>query len=122
MKSNELRIGNLYNQFGNIESVNWAILKTLEEAPIEQIWCKPIPLTEEWLLKFGFELNSDEGDCKFYEKGKYGIRWVDGDEFYFYLIMNYRDEYWILKEIYDVHKLQNIWLDLTDEELTMKSE
>ena len=79
---------------------------------------KPISITEEWLLKFGFELNSDEGDCKFYEKGKYGIRWVDGDEFYFYLIMNDRDEYWILKEIYDVHQLQNLYFSLTGEELT----
>ena len=97
--------------------------QALHRPLIEESRLFPIPLSIDRILSFGFELSSDEGDCKFYEKGKYGIRWVDGDEFYFYLIMSvHRDEYWILKEIYDVHQLQNIWLDLTDEELTMKSE
>lgn len=97
--------------------------QALHRPLIEESRLFSIPLSIDRILSFGFELSSDEGDCKFYEKGKYGIRWVDGDEFYFYLIMSvHRDEYWILKEIYDVHQLQNIWLDLTDEELTIKSE
>jgi hypothetical protein len=52
MKASELRIGNFYNQFGNITEVDWSVLKDLKDAPIDQLWCKSIPLTEEWLLKF----------------------------------------------------------------------
>lgn len=132
IKSSELRIGNwiidyeaepnktIYWQVETIEYLNTTLgikFRNGSSWTCEE-FIEPIKLTEEWLLKFGFELNSDEGDCKFYEKGKHGIRWVDGDEFYFYLIMNYRDEYWILKEIYDVHQLQNLYFSLTGEELT----
>ena len=55
MKASELRIGNFYNQFGNITEVDWSVLKDLKDAPIDQLWCKPIPLTEEWLINFGME-------------------------------------------------------------------
>lgn len=91
-------------------------IQAIHRPCVEESLIFPMPLTIDKILAFGFELNSDEGDCKFYEQGKYGIRWVDGDEFYFYLKIN-NHEYWILKEIHDVHELQNIWVELTKEEL-----
>lgn len=91
-------------------------IQALHRPCVEESLIFPIPLTIDEILAFGFELSSDEGDCKFYEKGKYGVRWIDGDEFYFYLKMA-NDGYWVLKEIYDVHELQNIWFELNNQSL-----
>ena len=108
MKASELRIGNYYNQFENTEKVSWSTLKTLEESTTEQLWCKPIPLTEEWLLKFGFE-----------KKGVNRTRWtfwkIDlvEDEKGIYSF----DESRIYIDIKYVHQLQNLVHALTNEEL-----
>ncbi len=113
MNASELRIGNYYNQFGNTEKVSWSTLKTLEESTTEQLWCKPIPLTEEWLLKFGFE-----------KKGVNRTRWIFWkidlveDEKGIYSF----DESRIYIDINYVHQLQNLYFALTGEELTFKSE
>lgn len=67
MRAQELRIGNLVECFGIREVI--AIKKNkikvqhesnkghfiIEWVPIDSLSLKPIPLTEEWLLKFGFE-------------------------------------------------------------------
>lgn len=67
LKANELRIGNLIECFGVREVI--AIKKykikvqhekseghfITEYCPITSLSLKPIPLTEEWLLKFGFK-------------------------------------------------------------------
>ena len=134
IKSNQLRIGNDV-LFGDIESKVIGIKKH----PIEDIICIeyiredtlafhrpqiaesrlfPIPLSIDRILSFGFELSSDKGDCNFYEKGKHGIEWFDGDEFYFYFRMNYKSEFWFIKELFSIHELQNISFQLTNEELT----
>lgn len=54
MKANELRIGNLLNNDG--------VVVTIDARSIFDIWndeglknYKPIPLTEEWLIRFGFQ-------------------------------------------------------------------
>jgi len=67
MKANELRIGNLVMCLGkeveligiskwngnNYTTLHYAEFKGM--IPIQLFHLKPIPLTEEWLLKFGFE-------------------------------------------------------------------
>jgi hypothetical protein len=107
MEQSELRIGNFYSQFGNITQVDWSTLKELEDGPIDQIWCKPIPLTEEWLLKFGFK-NNRLGlfDC---------IKVVEDIGFHIYFIQRH------LKEVQYVHQLQNLYFALVGEELTFKN-
>ena len=107
MKASELRIGNFYNQFGNITEVDWSVLKDLKDAPIDQLWCKPIPLTEEWLLKFGF----DKIDFQFI---KNGIKLFPIRDLY------YRGNFPIKSDIKYVHQLQNLYFALTGEELTIK--
>lgn len=119
MKNTEFRIGNYYNQFGNIEQVSWSVLKKLEDAPKGQLWCKPIPLTEEWLLKFGFE---KEYDKFMFSKDKLTILIREHDTFN----PNGRVYWnsWTIKECQPeyVHQLQNLYFALTGEELTFKSE
>ena len=66
MKANELRIGNLLLDRGDkvLRLDYWDFMKPAQRMFIEDSevhpltedleYCKPIPLTEEWLLKFGF--------------------------------------------------------------------
>ena len=121
MKASELRIGNYYNQFENTEKVSWSTLKTLEESTTEQLWCKPIPLTDEWLLKFGFE---KDGDSFIYGNG-----WLIVD----FPTVHYSFDIWTFNENYPttsdwteipsnieyVHQLQNLYFALTNEELKL---
>jgi hypothetical protein len=121
MKANELRIGNWVKHpaavwshrtevqgYGYVEfqweEHDWA---GIAECTINLEDVKPIPLTEEWLLKFGFEysdLNGDSGLWKippFQIYGKYNQFLYD-----YRLDVNY------------VHQLQNLYFALTGEELT----
>ena len=129
MKANELRIGNLVkwydvskvlelhsekNKFDNVyieceESFEWTEYNKLE----------PIPLTEEWLLKFGFEnVHTDW----FYKD----IVKTNSYQFYFNICLSNGkitldsgfDENSIIKLKY-VHQLQNLYFALTGSELTV---
>ena len=106
MKATELRIGNWImttpnNKFQVTpdEYKNW---------DVNGMWANPIPLTEEWLVKFGFE------------KGKKGI----------YQLCSFDMEHtmWILDngvsdlhgQVVHVHQLQNLYFAITGEELIIK--
>ena len=113
MEAKELRIGNLVGRYGNdiphleitdevfinIIKHNW-YLKTLYL----------IPLTEEWLLKFGFKKVDDfyeiwQGNlCYSFEFGQ-GLCFGQGMEWSYDI------------EIKHVHQLQNLYFALTGEEL-----
>ena len=118
MKASELRIGNFYNQFGNITEVDWSVLKDLKDAPIDQLWCKPIPLTEEWLLKFGFEKTLNQYK-KLTLSNKIGC---DNIPFIILFLDNqYQyDDLRFRTNIQYVHNFQNLYFALTGEELTIK--
>jgi hypothetical protein len=106
MKSNELRINNYYLAFG----VDLKQVETLTKDKI-LIDFTPIPLTEEWLLKFGFYKNID---TELFEKGGFQIE-ISVLKCLFYL-PEFGDWH---KEIEYVHQLQNLWFALTGEELTI---
>jgi hypothetical protein len=117
MKANELRIGNYYNQFGNIYQVSCNTLVELEQAPIDQLWCKPIPLTEEWFLKFGWELDHESNDLKSFINYKLDLDAINfspsRNEFYY----NCWEDSKCPKY---VHQLQNLYFALTGEEIVVK--
>ena len=97
MKANELRIGNyVYDNLGGVLKIKGISL----DSTLSHI--KPIPLTEEWLLKFG--LMSIKTELGF---------WNNGDAIYF----SYGFEKSI--ELKYVHQLQNLYFALTGEELTI---
>lgn len=134
IQAKELRIGNLVQEDNNnlIGKVNelrqdfgdepYDVVLEVEdvmflEVQIEDI--KPIPLTEEWLVKFGFEKSVDNyykrGVCMSLEewgdeKGNEGIG-------YFYML---RDEGIMDMHIKHTHQLQNLYFALTGKELTIK--
>ncbi len=69
---------------------------------------KPIPLTEEWLVKFGLECIDD---AYYYNTFKLYHDWANNKGQYFYIDYN--------KIIFTkhVHQLQNLYFALTGEEL-----
>ena len=110
MKASELRIGNWLQRLdGSLLQVNEHDFKILANGLPDNLHPKPITLTEEWLLKFGFE---NQG------------RW--------FAIMNYPIELYVSPDkmvyigdelsigyIEYVHQLQNLYFALTNEELTV---
>ena len=110
MKANELRIGNFVltsNDF-IVKSYSpeglYNLLKDIEKI-------KPIPLTEEWLLKFGFEKKLRyAGITVFYIKS-FELKYSHGSDIFIYdkTLIKY------------VHSLQNLYFALTGEELTIKT-
>ena len=104
MKASELRIGNSIMQDGDFVFVTWWRLELMEKNKLEY---KPIPLTQEWLFKFGFE--------KAYETCYQYKDFILNDKF----IMMDID---ITIQLKYVHQLQNLYHALTGEELTIKDE
>lgn len=113
MKANELRIGNLVRN-----NMNGEILKpcdvlcdginTDNYEGLNYGFIEPIPLNEEWLLKFGFEIVNGWDDYKGYKKDEVEIETdFNNQEF-----SNY-----INKKVQYVHQLQNLYFALTGIEL-----
>ena len=111
MKASELRIGNwFYNNNG--EGIKCQIQHLVFCDSIE---CKynPIPLTPEWLEKFGFE-SEDVDD---YVKDNHSVI-IEKKEYSYWFAEQASDVYWQqLAVIKYVHQLQNLYFALTGEEL-----
>jgi hypothetical protein len=115
MKANELRIGNLLNHNNGSMVGSFIVgLIHLEDIIKENSHAReyePIPLTEEWLIKFGFEKSDNYGNDEYrldgysYFRGRFYISDCDecGEDV----------------EINFVHELQNIYFALTKKELTI---
>lgn len=138
MEARELRIGNLvYREAmfdgGVIETITGYDLwhsEKLDEVNHKVEWesLKPIPLTEEWLLKFGFEKVSNSPAPNFsYQRSN--VKVVDfeykatGDYFRGWLVPTYGEKDFCMNgnfaEIKFVHQLQNLYCALTNTELTI---
>lgn len=76
--------------------------------------CEPLPLTEEWLLKFGFEFD----EITWYNSKFTKFFMSQGNGGFDYWINRFADP--IVGNIKSVHQLQNIFHALTGEELTIK--
>jgi hypothetical protein len=111
MKASELRIGNSIMQNNELVFVTWWRLELMEKNKIEY---NPIPLTEEWLLKFGYK----KGKIYYTEKehGIISFYFNDSDE----LKCEVYD--WTYDNIKYVHQLQNLYFALTSEELEIKDD
>ena len=121
MKANEMRIGNWYDSghFGDYYQMTGKDIWEFEADPIDDIYY-PIPLTEEWLLKFGFKYNSDKGWLSIKTKKLfigYNIKYE------YFKITELDEQVGIIKRsIKDVHSLQNLYHSLTGEELKVREQ
>jgi hypothetical protein len=123
MEAKELRIGNLVTsngfQFKTVKEIMNDGLSFIDDPDLPLSWIRPIPLTEEWLIKFGFTKNRN----KFYIGINYGLYSVHrvGDAFdHWYLHHEFDKSKRITSNILYVHQLQNLYFALTGEELTFK--
>lgn len=112
MKANELRVGNWVSKHGEQYQCGAATILMLER---EESDVSPIPLTEEWLERFGFEKDGP------------GWYWLNAkDRFtdlgYSYNLTTHVFEFdnCDLPEVYFVHQLQNLFWALCGQELTIK--
>jgi len=118
MKASELRIGNYVcglKMEEPIRRINDSIqynykTERYELDDIDLDCFEPIPLTEEWLLKFGFESNpyQDRYENKVIQVECNKLRgytelWIDG-----------------MPHIKYIHQLQNLYFALTGQELEIK--
>jgi hypothetical protein len=114
MKANELRIGNyVYDTLGKVNKIDLEAITYIVKEPHNQV--KPIPLTEEWLLKFG----ATEKYKSVSNRWSFGVFSLDDpedengnlrNEFYYDSTLNVKY----------VHQLQNLYFALTQEELIFK--
>lgn len=129
MKAQDLRVGNFISDSGlkstvlsidelGCTTVNNGDYSSEVYKPFNEY--KPIRLTKEWLLKFGFidttgGWGGSSGIDYHYANGNFKIQTYDSDN------------NWHLKNNYDakfnyVHQLQNIYYSLTGKELTEKTQ
>ena len=114
MEAKELRIGNYLihdGYFIKSYSVDGFIniIKNIDNY-------EPIPLTEEWLVKFGFEL---EDEKIYYHLDSYEDIYITKTS-YSFSIYNATHFTNIKQGIKHVHQLQNLYFALTNEELILK--
>jgi hypothetical protein len=132
MKANELRIGNLVKRGDDTCVVSLVCRSHFNACNLEsgvdygnshQSNYQPIPLTEEWLLKFKFENSKTRNWNRYFKEGIYPR------SFAFQFFKNGRVDFWYsdfnLGKINDlkynpvkyVHQLQNLYFQLTGEEI-----
>jgi len=121
METRELRIENIVNVYNvgecrisGLDKIDNTILPIVEngvkEFKVTLKQLKPIPLTEEWLLRFGFEKDANKyslSDFRFHieEPCNFnGLLFCDGFRV-------------ITEKIQYVHQLQNLYYALTTQEL-----
>lgn len=118
MKANDLRIGNIVKQ-GIIESIGSSLIQ-VSDTIYESEVIEPIPITEKWLLKFGFYYQSSDKNyvVKSKQENNNSIKKIDGDWCY---NNDYSDaSCYFVRELRYIHELQNLYYALNDEELTIK--
>lgn len=124
MKANELRIGNWVNGMDNNPiqvDGNLIAFYAFEEKGNSSILETPIPITPEWLKKFGFIKKDIVWRDKSISKNCYQKSWyyVQFDEVTFFCKKSADQENIFLAHIQYVHQLQNIYFALTSEELEL---
>ena len=115
MKANELMVGNLVIfsedqtifKVEEISTTGLAVSNENESTWIEIDQFQPIPLDEEWLKRFDWQLISN---INYYFNSYFSID--------IYGHVYYQNDYTGLN-IYTVHQLQNLYFALTGKELTI---
>jgi len=118
MNSKELRIGNtILNTQGTPIEVGLLQIKYAKDF-------KPIPLTEEWLVRFGFEIYQSYG-CINQEPDKFKYRKAIFNNSFLKFDTNFSgwfriDRTTVSSTCWYVHQLQNLYFALTNEELKLQ--
>ena len=123
MKANELRIGNYY--YGDVlfpseyNVITANDLVELDSDPLDDYY-QPLPLTEEWLLKFGFEKKENSLFTKKLEYIYNSLKYCEDYKIWIYYNDDNDAACNSIADLNFVHELQNLYFALTKKELTMK--
>lgn len=116
---NQIHAQNEYFEVLTIYSDGDILLKLDDEnVELDVKEIEPIPLTEEWLLKFGFEKEFDGS----FKKGFIAI-FIDkrfNKNVFLQTSENSKDWFGVDLKIQFVHQLQNLYFALTNKELEIK--
>jgi hypothetical protein len=131
MKATELRIGNLVN-YKIVDELDerkeWFEPCEIDAVDLQIIHSdyQPIPLTEEWFLKFGFDKLGEFGEYyRIFNKGLIIDIEDAGNEFIVWvrigdaILEPLLEVGYPIAYIQYVHQLQNLYFALTNEELTL---
>lgn len=119
LRAEELRLKNWIARGGNGEYYQ-ATAETISDLENGHIKPTGIPLTEEWLEKFGFKITDGHNNIRLYAREQednvnfvltdYRKPKLEGIRFNAHYVFEY------------VHQLQNLYFALTSKELTIKVE
>lgn len=131
MEANELRVGNLVYYFDRtlpIPIQKIIAIETITEGGVNHLFAEeglyekefkdlnPIPLTPEWLEKFGFD---EDGRTMSLDDDKYELCLErKGNEIWVICSSGYPQE---IKKLEYVHEVQNVFSSLKGKELEIKS-
>jgi len=138
MEAKELRIWNLvtdqfYDSFNNVITIDsitdkginvtavdsdkpYGMHTAILEVEYEFDKLKPIPLTEEWLIKLGFKVRRNN----YFRKGDLQINISHNYDVTNAWLLSFDESYSLEIIVGYVHQLQNLYFALTGEELTIK--
>jgi hypothetical protein len=126
IKANELRIGNLLHDYkGMVINVSPKIFTDIESGGWKD--AKYIPITEEWLIKFGFTKNRSVLYKEITTEQSISFSLKDTTIYAILEISSYSgqgDKYDSANMVINcnyVHQLQNLYFALTGEELILKT-
>ena len=143
MKATQFRIGNILADKNGNPIIMEELLQNYynSKGDFSTLYrdAKPIPITEEWLLKFGFDRKKFTDGSEYLEIDKTVYNKIrnpihSNNEFWkcyrFQFFKNewyfgiYKDpnsnQFFVQKKIRYIHQLQNLYFALTDEELEIK--
>jgi hypothetical protein len=120
-KASEVRIGNLYKEGNDFKEIDFTDLNGLLMG-FDEWKLEPIPLTEEWLFKFGFEKTHLFDTVLYISNTNFHISFNNS-----IYQLNYKENpksHWlpVCKDLKYIHQLQNLYFALTGEELTIKQQ
>lgn len=128
MKAENYRIGNLVLAVGEVRKIDSLSIRQRPDCgyfgfdglrPLKGIHIEPIPLTEEWLLKFGWLWNKECDSFEKYPNGDARMNLQFSTLSNSYTMFNFILSAEISRRIKYVHQLQNLFWCLTNEELTV---
>lgn len=112
IKANELRLGNWISKDGEIYQATGYTILGVEREDFE---VNPIPLTEEWFLRFGLE-KAHDGYTNVHLEARNGVvRWIDTLKGFYLEAIDFPT---MRFGVDFVHQLQNSIFSLTNQELT----
>ena len=122
MKAQELRIGNYVNRLGEkteVTAISIGHISTPASGAITLNQIKPIPLTEEWLIKFGFEKDTGNDFYDFWNLKDFRV-FVHKNAASVFIHWKGNELEPYINNLH-VQQLQNLFFALTGEELTTKA-